>query len=136
MELSDMYVPLSHSSFSIAVLKFRIPQIAIDAANPEGWKVLTRVVLTTTTGAVQLWHQDQVQWTREESLASINVAEFVELPEKKITSSHVGDGQETFFARLKRQLSDAQVNTLVRFSSRNTTIYLLTGFPGICRQFR
>ena len=66
-------------------------------------------MVTTTTGAVQLWQEDMVQWTREESLASISVAEFVELPEKKITSSYVGEGQETFVDRVKRQLLEAQV---------------------------
>jgi hypothetical protein len=81
----------------------------MDAANPVGWTVLARVVVTTTTGAVQLWQQEEVQWTREESLTSIAVAEFVELPEKKTLSSHVGEGRESFLARLVRQISDAQV---------------------------
>lgn len=87
-------------------------QVAVDTANPSGWNVVSRVVVTTTTGAVQLWHQDQVQWTREESLASISVAEFVELPEKKVITSHVGEERESFIRRVRRQLSDAQVKSM------------------------
>ncbi|KAI0772317.1 DUF1620-domain-containing protein [Trametes elegans] len=84
-----------------------ISHVAVDAANPEPYRVLARLFLTTSTGAVQLWQQDQLQWTREEGLADINVTELVELPERKITS-HVGVEQETFVSRLRRQLSDAQ----------------------------
>ena len=55
-------------------------QVAVEAANPEEYRVLARLALTTSTGAVQLWQQDQLQWTREEGLADIRVAELVELP--------------------------------------------------------
>ena len=64
--------------------------------------------MTTTTGAVQMWQQDQLQWTREEGLADIRVAELVELPERKI-ALHRDSEQETFGARVARQLLDAQV---------------------------
>jgi ER membrane protein complex subunit 1 len=74
--------------------------------------------LTTTTGAIQLWHQDKEQWTREESLATIGAAEFVELPEEKVVSSHVGDDHEHFLARLGRQLLEARVRVSV-------SVYLL-----------
>ncbi|KAI0820139.1 DUF1620-domain-containing protein [Trametes gibbosa] len=84
-----------------------IMHVAVDAANPEPYRVLSRLFLTTSTGAVQLWQQDQLQWTREEGLADIRVAEFVELPERKI-ASHVGVELESFGARIGRQLSDAQ----------------------------
>ncbi|KAL1943370.1 hypothetical protein VTO73DRAFT_4445 [Trametes versicolor] len=84
-----------------------ITHVAVDAANPEPYRVLSRLFLTTSTGAIQLWQHDQHQWTREEGLADIRVAELVELPERKITS-HAGVEQENFGARLRRQLSDAQ----------------------------
>jgi len=71
--------------------------------------VLSRLVLTTTTGAVQLWQQDQLQWTREEGLSDIRVAEMVELPEPKIVASQIASEEhESFGSRLFRQLSDAQ----------------------------
>jgi len=57
---------------------------------------------------VQLWQQDKEQWTREEALANIAVAEFVELPEMKVIESHRSD-DESFGKRALRQLSDAQV---------------------------
>ena len=80
----------------------------MEAANPEPYRVLARLALTTSTGAVQMWQQDQLQWTREEGLADIRAAELVELPEPKI-ASHADREQETFGARVARQLLDAQV---------------------------
>ena len=69
-------------------------------------------MLTTTTGSIQLWQHDKMQWVREESLASIQVAEFVELPEKKVITSHAAVDEERYFERLQRQLSDAKVQSL------------------------
>ncbi|KAJ7609090.1 DUF1620-domain-containing protein [Roridomyces roridus] len=66
----------------------------------------TRLVLTTSTGAVQLWDQNQLIWAREESLASIDVAAFVELPVPERVARV--DESETFFARLTRQIGDAR----------------------------
>ncbi|KAK0200946.1 DUF1620-domain-containing protein [Desarmillaria ectypa] len=83
-----------------------ITHITMDAANPSALTVLGRLFLTTTTGTVQLWQQDKLQWIREESLASVRVAEFVELPEHVVTSSH--DLDEQFSERVRRQISDAQ----------------------------
>ncbi|KAJ9104572.1 hypothetical protein QFC21_002070 [Naganishia friedmannii] len=48
------------------------------------------VVLTTSTGAIQLWQQDQCLWAREEGLSNIQETQFVELPEKKVED--VGGG--------------------------------------------
>ncbi len=59
--------------------------------------------------AVQLWQQDKVQWTREESLSEIKVAEMIELPEKKSVMSHMNVENETMSGRLSRQLMDAKV---------------------------
>ncbi|GJE85471.1 PQQ and DUF1620 domain-containing protein [Phanerochaete sordida] len=85
-----------------------IGNVAIDAANPEEFRVIGRVLATTTTGAIQLWQQDQLQWTREESLADIRVAEFVELPERKLVEAGLDDGHETFAERVRRQISEAR----------------------------
>ncbi|KAI8996246.1 DUF1620-domain-containing protein [Trametes punicea] len=84
-----------------------IEHVAVDAANPEPYRVLARLFLTTSTGTVQLWQQDDLQWTREEGLSDIRVAELVELPERKV-AAHAGVEHETFSSRLRRQLSDAQ----------------------------
>ncbi|OBZ74558.1 ER membrane protein complex subunit 1 [Grifola frondosa] len=100
-----------------------ISHVAVDAANPEPYKVLSRLVLTTTTGALQLWQQDQLQWTREEGLADIKVADFVELPERKVVASHVGEETETFGVRIVRQLSDAKdfPQYVIHFAKRFVT---------------
>ncbi|KAI0743061.1 hypothetical protein C8Q80DRAFT_1192304 [Daedaleopsis nitida] len=97
-----------------------IQHVSVEAANPEEYRVLARLALTTSTGAVQLWQQDQLQWTREEGLSDIRVAELLELPERKM-ASHSDSEQETFGARVARQLLDAQdfpqyaVNFIRRF---------------------
>lgn len=111
-----------------------VAQVAVDAANPEPYKVLSRLFLTTSTGAVQLWQQDKLQWTREEGLADIRVAELVELPERKI-ASHASVELESFGARLRRQLSDAQVRSTLA-CGRKSGPDLLSGFPPIRRQLR
>lgn len=55
---------------------------------------------------MQLWIQGELKWAREESLANLLVAEFVELPEQVASESSVDGG---FVARITRQLADAQV---------------------------
>ena len=67
--------------------------------------------MTSATGAVQLWQHDREQWTREEGLSEIAVAEFVELPEGKSIATHVRD-EESFVERLTRQIGDAKVRAL------------------------
>ena len=57
---------------------------------------------------VQLWQQDKEEWTREEALANIVVAEFVELPEMYVIQVH-GSEDESFVSRVVRQVLDAQV---------------------------
>lgn len=69
-------------------------------------------MVTTTTGAVQLWFEAKVEWTREESLSTIAVAEFVELPEHKAVQSSITES-ESFIGRVLRHISDAQVRFLV-----------------------
>ena len=63
-------------------------------------------MLTTSTGAVQLWHSDKAQWTREEGLSDIRAAALLELPEVKFAAGGVeGEG---FAHRLVRHAADAQ----------------------------
>jgi hypothetical protein len=83
--------------------------VAFDSASAGETHENTRTLLTTTTGSIQLWQHDKMQWVREEALASIQVAEFVELPEKKVVTSHAAVDEEGYFERLQRQLSDAKV---------------------------
>ncbi|KAF8211092.1 hypothetical protein K438DRAFT_1808794 [Mycena galopus ATCC 62051] len=67
----------------------------------------TRLVITTTTGAVQLWERDQLVWGREESLAAIDRAVFVELPLPEHVARVSLEG-ESFVSRLTRQIADAK----------------------------
>ena len=64
-----------------------IGHVALDTANPEEYRVIGRLVLATTTGSLQLWQHDQQQWAREEGLADTKLAEFVELPERKLAET-------------------------------------------------
>ena len=57
---------------------------------------------------MQLWNQGELKWVREESLASLVVAEFAELPERASESSVDSTGKG-FFARISRQLVLVQV---------------------------
>ncbi|KAH8102954.1 hypothetical protein BXZ70DRAFT_889895 [Cristinia sonorae] len=86
-----------------------ISHVALDAVNPAELQVLSRILVTTSTGGVQLWQQDQLQWTREEGLSDIRAAEMVELPESKaVTTQAANEENESFSARLSRQISDAK----------------------------
>ncbi|KAF8508073.1 DUF1620-domain-containing protein [Gautieria morchelliformis] len=89
--------PVSHGS---------IQHFALEVANPQPYVFVARSMFTTSTGALQLWQQEAVQWTREESLAEIQAVEFVDLPEKKIVEDAL-DGHN-FIKRLLRQIKDAR----------------------------
>ena len=83
--------------------------MAIDSASPSEQQISSRLLLTTSTGAVQLWTQGELTWVREESLTNLAVAEFVELPEQVASESSVDGTGQGFFARITRHLADAQV---------------------------
>ncbi|KAI0341141.1 DUF1620-domain-containing protein [Trametopsis cervina] len=85
-----------------------IGHVTVDAATLEDYRVLARLVVSTTTGALQLWQQDQLQWIREEGLSDIKVAIHVELPERKIVASGLSEETETFLGRLQRQITEAR----------------------------
>lgn len=83
--------------------------MALHTAYVKELDLLPYLALTTTTGAVQLWQGDIVQWTREEGLSRLQVAEMAELPERKSIASHILGQDETFVGRARRQLADAKV---------------------------
>jgi hypothetical protein len=83
--------------------------VALHTAYVKELDLLPYLALTTTTGAVQLWQGDIVQWTREEGLSRLQVAEMAELPERKTIASHIIGQDETFVGRARRQLADAKV---------------------------
>jgi hypothetical protein len=83
--------------------------VALHTAYVRELDLLPYLALTTTTGAVQLWQGDIVQWTREEGLSTLQVAEMVELRERKTIAPHILGQDETFAERVRRQLADAEV---------------------------
>ncbi|KAH9010844.1 DUF1620-domain-containing protein [Lactarius pseudohatsudake] len=85
-----------------------ISHVALHTAYVKEVDLLPYLALTTSTGAVQLWQGDIVQWTREEGLSRLQVAEMVELPEQKTTAAHTVDERDTFVERISRQLTDAK----------------------------
>lgn len=62
-----------------------------------------------------MWLEGEVQWTREESLSAIALAEFVELPERKAIRSGVAESED-FVGRVLRHISDAQASFLLLVS--------------------
>ena len=84
-------------------------QVALHTAYVKELDLLPYLALTTTTGAIQLWQGNIVQWTREEGLSRLQVAEMAELPERKTIASHIIGQDETFVGRARRQLADAKV---------------------------
>lgn len=109
INLSESKASASGFAFPFQTLDHGVVRhVAFDSASSGETHEHTRTLLTTTTGSIQLWQHDKMQWVREEALASIQVAEFVELPEKKVTTSLAAVDEEGYFERLQRQLSDAK----------------------------
>ncbi|KDR78137.1 hypothetical protein GALMADRAFT_94668 [Galerina marginata CBS 339.88] len=100
-----------------------IGHVALDAENPAESTIKPRLLVTTSTGAIQLWEQSELKWIREEALAAIVIAEFVEIPERRASESGVDEAAETFVSRVTRQIMDAQdfPQYLVNFINRFVT---------------
>ncbi|KAJ6568389.1 DUF1620-domain-containing protein [Mycena vulgaris] len=102
MTAVEIYTPgqdVVKSSFPLDTHKHgTVAHLAVDG---------TRLVITTSTGAIQLWEQDQMLWGREEALATIDVAAFVELPLPERVA-RVGLERDSFVTRLIRQIGDAK----------------------------
>ncbi|KAF8258763.1 hypothetical protein EI94DRAFT_1728071, partial [Lactarius quietus] len=85
-----------------------ISHVALHTAYVKEVDLLPYLAVTTSTGAIQLWQGDILQWTREEGLSRLQVAEMVELPEQKAMAAHAVDERDTFVERITRQLTDAK----------------------------
>lgn len=82
---------------------------AMDVANTREYTFFSRLILTTQSGSIQQWKQEENTWTREESLTEVIVADVVELPEGTVSQTVLEDRSETFLERLSRQIRDLQV---------------------------
>ncbi|KAF9007089.1 hypothetical protein BDQ17DRAFT_1407603 [Cyathus striatus] len=87
----------------------------------------SRLLLTSTTGSIQLWDttsgSKEPEWAREESLAAVGVVEFVELPERAVVTSEIKKGEEGWGARVGRHITQLQnlPAYIVYFSKRFAT---------------
>jgi hypothetical protein len=102
--------------------------VALHTAYVKELDLLPYLVLTTTTGAIQLWRGDVVQWTREEGLSRLQVAQMVELPERKTIAAHIIDQDETVVERVWRQLTDVKVRF---FESSTLLVFIIWLCPGV-----
>ena len=84
-------------------------QVAMDASYTPSGGVVARLLVTTSSGAIQLWQQGELAWTREESLAATTLAGFGKLPERVASESNLHISGEEFVSRVISQTSDAQV---------------------------
>lgn len=130
MDPSSMYIHFYHSHFTFS--HCYVIQFALEVANPQPYVFVARAMFTTSTGALQLWQQEVVQWTREESLAEVQTLEFVDLPEKKVVEVAL-DGQN-FLTRLLRQIGEARVCSL--FLYRNARLPHLSPTAFSCLRCR
>ncbi|KAF8748749.1 hypothetical protein RHS01_10584 [Rhizoctonia solani] len=104
---------------------------AIDAFMPHSYSIQHRMLLTTSTGAVQLWQLHDLQWTRDEALTDIKVAALVDLPERKIAEEIASSEHRGFLERLIFHTVGAQnlPQYIAQFSKRFATgTYTIT--PG------
>lgn len=61
---------------------------------------ISRFAVTTSTGTLQTWQQEKLLWTRDESLAYIKAAAFVDLPQRWMGDLYRSDGNPGFRGRL------------------------------------
>ncbi|KAF7979908.1 hypothetical protein HWV62_40304 [Athelia sp. TMB] len=81
-------------------------------AGPMGDQFATRFVVSTSTGGMQLFRttggtKTALDWTREEGLSNVKIAEYVEIPELQVIEGGAGD-VEPFADRLVRQIVEAK----------------------------
>jgi len=90
----------------------------MNASHTPSGRVVARLLVPTGSGAIRLWQQGELEWAREKSLATTTLAEFVGLPERVASGSHLYIGGEGFVSRVFRQISDAQVPSCQLFEFR------------------
>ncbi|CCA66499.1 hypothetical protein PIIN_00183 [Serendipita indica DSM 11827] len=80
---------------------------ALDVANPSEYIYVSRIILSTSTGAIQQWQQETNHWSREESLTEIEAVAALDLPEATVDSRLMYTAmEETPIQRITRQVRD------------------------------
>ncbi|KAF8554252.1 DUF1620-domain-containing protein [Imleria badia] len=85
-----------------------------------------KLLLVTSTGSLQLWDRNVLQWVREESLATVQTATVVELPpSREVVGGGVGIGgkSESFWSKIARQIGDTKnlPHYIIHFVTRFVT---------------
>ncbi|KAN0080356.1 Protein of unknown function (DUF1620) domain containing protein [Tylopilus felleus] len=95
-----------------------LPSLAVSSENEAPHKLL----LVTSTGSLQLWDRNVLQWVREDSLATVQTATIVELPP---TREEVIGGikSESFWSKIARQIGDTKnlPHYIIHFVTRFVT---------------
>lgn len=68
------------------------------------------LMITTSSGAMQLVHGQGIAWQREESLADIAATRFVDLGEPEVEETGTLLAEEGFFARTTRHMLALRVS--------------------------
>ncbi|WVW78933.1 hypothetical protein I302_100896 [Kwoniella bestiolae CBS 10118] len=86
-------------------------------------KQLPTLVLTTSSGAIQKMQLDNPGWIREESLADIKAAQFVDLGEPETEEVREVLAEEGFAGRLSRHVAELKdlPGYMIRFAKRFTS---------------
>jgi len=88
---------------------------AIDVVNTAEYMYASRIIMSTTTGTIMQWLQDQNSWNREESLTEIEFVKGVDLPELSRDDRVLYmKGEESWPERLVKQLGDIKVPSQIR----------------------
>jgi hypothetical protein len=66
-------------------------------------------IITTSTGAIQCWREQDQLWSRDEALADIKAVKMVELPERKSEEVKVLLEDEGVFGRAMRHVKELKV---------------------------
>lgn len=79
-------------------------------ANTGEYSYASRLILTTSSGSLQKWQQEEFGWIREESLTEIKAITAMDLPELA-SNSHMlyRTTDENLIERIVRQLGDLKV---------------------------
>lgn len=120
---SDIEVPFDMNSHGVITSIALAPQ-----ANAEGEPTL---LLSSSSGAVQLVPPRAVAWTREEGLAELAAAQFVDLGEPATESALETLADETFAQRLVRHVAMLRElpGYVLRFAQRMTSADVVAQTP-------
>lgn len=102
------------------IIFYYLDQVTLDVADLGEDKYLSRAVLVTSMGSIQLWKGHQLSWLREESLSDLHAVEIVDLPAKEIAEGTIEIGLETVINGLR-----GGAQGLAAFGSVSTLIYAL-----------